>query len=631
MKHVIITFMFLLTIICLSGQENAEQKLSAAIYEEEVNGDLEKAITDYKFIVEKYSNNRPVAAKALLHMGQCHQKLGNKEAKIAYNQLIREFSDQLEEVKKAQSLLAALKQPILKSNSSQLVFTRVWANAHDDQGEPSPDERYISFTNWDHGNLALYDTKTRKHWDITKDGIWGGELGDQFAMSEIWSPDGKKIAFSWWIDSLRGSELRTINADGTDLRILFKANNSWVDAWEWSPDGEKIIAEKGKRGGPHELVIVNAQDGTVIKLKTLMKTGYWGTNWRYCNASFSPDGKYILYNRSQNINEWNRRMPVKSDIYLMDLESYHEIKLIDHPAEDIMPFWSPDGKKIVFLSNRTGKFSLWAVSVENENTVGEPKSIIQNLEYSNILKLTRNGSLYYTKRIPRSGDIYTATMDMGTGKMLTQPKKIINGFEGYNTQPSWSPDGKYLAYSCLRGDQGRKIVVRTIENGEEHVLPQKNVLIHYKQIPVWTPDGESIVLLSNNPQDRREEYFVAINVLTEKESVFIRDYKKYGSSSQAPQIFSPDGKYFYFRSNKRLVKYNHVTGENKVLKDSIVHFKLSPDGKKMAYRQSDGKNIWYGILNVSDGTVINPLKDIFQLDIQLFTWTPDGKYLLYGK
>ena len=71
----------------------AEVLLEAAQKKGLVSGDLNGAIRQYREIVAKYPNNRAVAAKALLHLGQCYEKLGDTESRKAYERLVRDFGD----------------------------------------------------------------------------------------------------------------------------------------------------------------------------------------------------------------------------------------------------------------------------------------------------------------------------------------------------------------------------------------------------------------------------------------------------------------------------------------------------------------------------------------------------------
>ena len=67
--------------------------LERAIQLETVDGDLTAAIALYQRIIAQNGINRAVAAKALLHLGLCHLKLGNKEAQSAFQKVIDDYAD----------------------------------------------------------------------------------------------------------------------------------------------------------------------------------------------------------------------------------------------------------------------------------------------------------------------------------------------------------------------------------------------------------------------------------------------------------------------------------------------------------------------------------------------------------
>src|SRR2546428_7593224 len=83
----------------LAGGIVAQQKkqqeidLQAAIRKETVDGDLKGAIKQYGAIVAKYAKDRAVTAMALVHMGECYQKMGDSEARKIYEQVLREYGD----------------------------------------------------------------------------------------------------------------------------------------------------------------------------------------------------------------------------------------------------------------------------------------------------------------------------------------------------------------------------------------------------------------------------------------------------------------------------------------------------------------------------------------------------------
>src|SRR4051794_3640774 len=82
----------------------AEMQLKAAQHQEEVEGDLKGAIEQYKKLAQ--SNNRAIAAKALIQMAGCYQRLGDAEAWKTYEQVVKYYPDQKEAVALARARLS---------------------------------------------------------------------------------------------------------------------------------------------------------------------------------------------------------------------------------------------------------------------------------------------------------------------------------------------------------------------------------------------------------------------------------------------------------------------------------------------------------------------------------------------
>ena len=81
------------------GYDKAEVAFKAAYEKEAVDGDLKGAITQYEKLAR--GSNRAMAAKALVRIGQCQEKLGSAEARKAYERVVREYGDQEEAVAEA--------------------------------------------------------------------------------------------------------------------------------------------------------------------------------------------------------------------------------------------------------------------------------------------------------------------------------------------------------------------------------------------------------------------------------------------------------------------------------------------------------------------------------------------------
>ena len=199
----------------------AEVLLEAARKKELLSGDLEGAIRQYKEILAKHARNRAAAATALVRMGQCYEKLGDAEARKAYERAIREFGDQTASAATARTRLAAMGGS--GAASAETRARLIWDNAIDYWGCVTADGRQLSFIDWSSGDLAVRDLQAVQHRRVTNKG--GFEKAEGEAEASCISPDGKRIAFNWqrWDPASKtdGSiQLRVVNSDGTGERLL---------------------------------------------------------------------------------------------------------------------------------------------------------------------------------------------------------------------------------------------------------------------------------------------------------------------------------------------------------------------------------------------------------------------------
>ena len=146
----------------MAGLQQASQAnpakllLEEATKKEVVDGDLKGAIEVYQKIVALEGVPRATAARALLHLGQCYEKLGNAEARKAYERLVREFGDRPEEARLARGRLAAL-----GGGDMAMRVRRVWAGpAGDLPGAVTRDGRYLTLQDWPSENLAIRPRNT---------------------------------------------------------------------------------------------------------------------------------------------------------------------------------------------------------------------------------------------------------------------------------------------------------------------------------------------------------------------------------------------------------------------------------------------------------------------------------------
>jgi len=608
--------------------QSGNELFQKALVKERSEGDLAGAIKLYQTVLQKHGQDRKLAAKALLQLGRCHERLGQADARKAYERLLREYAEQTEQVEDARAGLAALARP---AGPAAVTLRQVWAGpgAADATGRISPDGRYLSFTDWETGDLAVRDLATGQNRRLTRKGTW--KDSEEYAENSVVSRDGKQVAYSWWNkDSYY--DLRIVGLDGSEPRVLLadKQWTSWLQPFDWSPDGKEVLALISRKGLVR-IVLVSVAQGSVRVLKE------WPDSRWPDKMSFSLDGRYIVCDPSGGVNS-------SHDILLLSSAGGEETPLIQHPATDWSPVWTPDGKKVLFASDRTGTQGLWAIGVADGKPQGVPELVKPDIgRLARLMGFTRQGSLYYAIGSGMQ-DVYVAELDPVTGKVLAPPAPVANRFAGTNMGPSWSPDGQYLAYHSHRGPLGAgqpgalTIVIKSVKTGEERDL---SVKLRQHGPVRWFPDGKSFLVGgTTEDQSGQPPGFYRINAESGEVSLIKRAA---GAVSRVGGELSPDGKAIYYvhretGKDARLMVYQMETGEEKELFRSVSSQSIewwwrlcpSPDGRQLAFvsRDSATGSTAVKVMPTGGGKLRELVGGPRYRGIELGGWSPDGRYVL---
>ncbi len=470
-------------------------------------------------------------------------------------------------------LLAALSVGLLRAGpkeASEIRPKRLWADATTNLlGMPSPDGRYLSFLDQATGDLALWEIATGKQRRLTANQPGSG----QFAYFSAISADSRRVAYAWFNEE-RFYELRVVGVDGGSPRTLYRnPERGFVQPCAWSPDGKQILTLFFRKDNVSQIALLSAADGAVRTLKTL--------SWFYPKKmAFSPDGQYIAYDSILSRDSEAR------DIYALKVDGSREFKLVEHPANDIFPLWSPDGKALVFASDRGGSMDVWALAIRDGEPRGEPRLLTKSVGRLLPMGITSDGAYFFGLRTGET-NVHVGRLRARRGVLDGTPAIAGRKIRGGNVRPDWSPDGKRLAYLSRLGtenygQESRAIIIWTPKTGEERVLMAQ--LAYIDRIR-WSPDGKT--LLASGSDGKGRGGLFAVDAATGRVRGVVREKTNRFRGFEGG--WSPDGKAVYYihvsESGAHVLRRFRVKDRSiqdvfRPAKGAILHeLALSPDGE----------------------------------------------------
>lgn len=392
----------------------------------------------------------------------------------------------------------------------------------------SPDGRYLAYTDWTTGDLAVRDLATGEDRRVTNKGSLSKVVEFAEAFMQF-SGNGKQLAHIW---DKNGYEIRLINVDGSGSRFIYgnEPGQGEVLAFDWTAD-EKYIAAVVPRANRTatdrtvRIALIRLADGSVQGLKDLD-----GPRPNVQRMSFSPDGRFLAYDFTVN-----GELP-NGDIFVLRLDGSRneakELPAVAHPANDRLLGWSPDGGVLLFASDRAGLTGAWLQPLVDGKPQGAAQRVQDNIgEGIQPLGFTRDGAYYYATSTAPQHEVYTASVDLEQGIVTASPVPTPQ-IPGSNEGPEWSPDGKSLAFI----HHGNSIVIRSLQTGTERTLktmPDIVTIGSGDRYLRWSPDGRALLV----PQGRA---LFLVDVKTGEASPMVTDRRsRYGR-------WSADGKAVFY-------------------------------------------------------------------------------------
>jgi serine/threonine protein kinase/Tol biopolymer transport system component len=258
-------------------------------------------------------------------------------------------------------------------------------------------------------------------------------------LAQVWLityPDGKRRRITNDVNSYVGASL---TADG---KSLFSIQLARTTALWLAPNGDANLVKK--------------------------ITNDVGKDEGLSGLDYTPDGKIV----------YTVRLVAEQDIWMCDADGTNARQLTANAGRNFYPTVNPDGRYIVFVSDRNGRNQLWRMDIDGRN----PRQLTDVEGVSERFSISPTDSAVFYPISAREGStIWKMSIDGGTSEQITK----VN-----STRPQVSPDGKVL--ECQYGDgESRRIATMSINGESVKLYDFPNVL--KSNLVQWNSDGTALV------------------------------------------------------------------------------------------------------------------------------------------
>lgn len=447
----------------------------------------------------------------------------------------------------------------------------------------------------------------------------------------IWSPDGKKIAFTsnregsldvYVISAKGGAPTRLTTHSGKETPIAFKDNDHVLFSANIMPTAQSNLFAANEFSQVYEV----STEGGRPNLYSVLPME---------NISINKNGQVLYHDKKGYEDAWRKHhtSPITRDIWMHDNGKYQ--KLTTFKGEDRNPVWAADNQSFYYLSEQDGSFNIYRRNIasgKDTQITQQKKNPIRFLTSSN------DGLLCYGF----DGEIYTV-------KEGAQPQKVSISITTDNDEPSlirkvqsWgateialSPDAKEVAF-VMHGDvYVTSTEYKTTKRITDTPQQERNLS--------FAPDGRSLVYASE--RNGVWQIFQA-KIKNEKEKNFTysteveeEQLTKTNVTSQYP-AYSPDGKEVAFYEDRATLRIINLKSKevrtvldgkyNYSYSDGDIWFEWSPDSKWLMcnYIGNGGWNNTDIAVVKADGKEVHNITDSGYSDSN-GKWVLDGKAILF--
>ncbi len=400
-----------------------------------------------------------------------------------------------------------------------------------------------------------------------------------YDFAPIWSPDGKKIAFT--SDRHGNDDVFVLNLDtGAVQRLTYFSGRD--RAWGWKPDSRAVLFESRRESEPYgadfSAYVVPLDGGTPYRLHKASGSPF----------ALSPDGRRVAFVRRDSA--WWRKGykgSAQGDLWLLERATNRYVRLTDTDTPDTFPMWGADGRTLYLVSERDGTANLYAMDIQTRRMRQLTRFKDDGVRFPQI---SANGAVI---TFEQGMEVYR--LDTATGAMqvisLQVPAQdaraaetVRRAFSANVDDYAIAPDGKEFVFAV----RGELFAARFPDGGPSRNLTET---VEPESDPQLSPDGKTL-------------YFAA-----ERDGA-VQIYRLTSGDADEPRL-----------RRARTLTIEPLTNAPQ----GASQPRLSPDGKLLAYQRGLGELVVRHLETQQERTLTE------SWNLGTIAWSPDSRWIAFDR
>jgi Tol biopolymer transport system component len=524
-----------------------------------------------------------------------------------------------------------------------------------------------------------------------------------FTNPLAWSPDGRFLAVALPVAPLRTADLQVMDMSTGELRSLGLRSAGAFDL-SWSPDGADLLVHVARPDGTAELHVAHVStaasralalpgapgarlrvvrwvNGREIHVRhldsakpevedTFLINADTGRARKTCSGqAFNLDGAGGLPTAKGDICReitldgtrqivWNHG---SKQLMIRDLATGMDRPLTTSSGEEYYGRLSPDDEIEVFVSNREGRWALYAARIDDA-PVGRPTQLSVFDDVPTALNPIWTPDGFVAQLVRRESNVLRVDLDPATGKVLSEARRLTqDGSQNYT--PMVSPDGQRIVYWSRQGSRFG-LAVMDSNGANERIVAE--VPEDYPGLrPSWRSPSE--ILVTTPPEGSSATFYLTAPAVTPRTvmsvsvstggALSVGELRDMPTISGQPQYLPKSGEAVYLDETYRVLRsLSLVNGSTRAVATfdgdlEVSSFMPSPDGARVAYslarRYPNGRDCFertgppverandlrtasceLGVFDLATGE--RAILASTRTPQEVAAWSPDGRFLLYG-